>query len=134
MTFGGADAASGGVYPDRASNQEYSRGASPSVSSNNTSRQRGGSDNSKANRRRSRRGSRPRSNNSKYTNNRTVSANFSEKTFHDQELDECIRRLRADHAKVKGELDEEFKHVNVKGLKRGFDVGPTEADQKDEDQ
>jgi len=58
-----------------------------------------------------------------------VSANFSEKTIHDQELDECIRRLLADHAKVKGELDEEFKHVNVCGLKRDFDTGPAEADQ-----
>jgi hypothetical protein len=61
--------------------------------------------------------------------NRTLSANFSEKTIHDEETDERIKGLRLEHARVKAELDEEFKHVNVCGLKRDFDPGPVEGDQ-----
>ena len=51
------------------------------------------------------------------------------KTVHDEETDELIKGLRREHARVKAELDEEFKHVNVCGIKRDFDPGPAEGDQ-----
>jgi hypothetical protein len=141
LTFGGSDGVQGLSTRDKeptfggyGAPNISGRADSASVSSVASSRRRNGSDSSKARVRQSRHASRNRSFASKLSQNRSASGFFSEKTQIDEETDERIKVLRMDHAKVKGELDEEFKHVNVKGLKRDFDPGPVEGDSSTEDQ